>query len=82
MDFSVGFTSSILRVRDNIMTNEHRRILLDATRSIQIMLVRNEMSMPPMTPEVVEIHKKHLTNLTKLLQYDLNQTNFKLEIDG
>lgn len=63
------------------MTNEHRRILLDATRSIQMMLVRDEMGMPQMSPEVIEIHKKHLTDLKRLLQYDLNQPDFKLEID-
>jgi hypothetical protein len=81
MEFSVGFMSSILRVRDNTMTTEHRRILLDATRSIQMMLARDEIGMPQMSPEVVEIHKRHLTNLKSLLQYDLNQPDFKLEID-
>lgn len=63
------------------MTVEHRKILLDAARSIKMMLARDEMGMQKMTPEVVANHRKNLTELTNLLQCDLNEPDFKLELE-
>jgi len=62
------------------MTQTHRQILLDAARSIQMLLARNSARMEAMSPEVVKIHEQHLTNLKTLLQYDLTEPNFQLEI--
>lgn len=63
------------------MKQQHRQILLDAARSIAMMVSRDESHMPPMSQETLEIHRKHLTNLENLLQCDLTEPNFKLEIE-
>lgn len=61
------------------MRQQHRQVLLDAARSIAMMISRDELRMPPMTQETLKIHRKHLTNLRELIQYDLREPNFNLE---